>query len=82
MIDELCRHIFSNEPAEDVDERDQERFNPRRSGPHPVQRGTLRHALEVNGVVVSRPKVFQHWMLAFRSRQRSPEQRVASIGAE
>lgn len=82
MIDELCRHIFSDEPAEDVDERGQQRFDRRRNGYDPVQRGSSCHALEVNGVVVSAPKVSQRWMLGLRSQKRSCEERVASVGAE
>lgn len=79
MIDELCCHVVSDEPAEDINKRSEQRFNRRRNWSDAVQRGSSGDALQVNRVVVNPPKVFQCGMLGLHSRKCAREQGVAPV---
>src|SRR5690348_12913404 len=79
MINEPNRHVLSDEPAEYLDERREQRFGGRRDCRDAVRLDVREHAIQVNAAAVHAAKVRQRGMINFGARERPQEQRVAPV---
>jgi len=78
-IDQLYRHILSDETAEYVNERGEQRFDRCGNGIDPMRLYTRSHAIKVKAALAQRLNGPERRMVRFRAPDRSHEQRVEPI---